>query len=102
MTAIDPSLHRAIAQLTNKRQASKILDIRSSSLLVCRKPGYSVYIGNCGECHAIWLHRGTYCDDRHISIPQLLAIGQGYDTVDVDQSPSSKIRRILSECGVDQ
>jgi hypothetical protein len=75
----DATAHAAIAQATNKRQDSKLLDIRSSNVLICeRDSGISVTIATCDlGIHAIWTRRGTYCDDRHVGTGGLLGVIEG-------------------------
>lgn len=102
MSAVDHvQFHTVLAKATNKRQAAKILDVKLWALLVCKKPtGQVVYVGNCEHgCHAIWLQSRTYCDDRHISLPQLSGIVRDFPTIDVDHKPPQQIRVIIRSCG---
>lgn len=88
--------HSAIATATNRRQASKLLDVRSSNVLICsRKAGIEVTIAKCDlGLHAIWRYRGTYCDDRHVRAGAVRAQIQLADEIDIEQDPSKATKRI--------
>lgn len=92
----DSTVHSVIATATNRRQASKLLDIRTSNALICRRhSGIDVWILKCDlGMHAIWTRLGTYCDDRHIDLPILIDVIDGADDIDIEQNPNNSIRRI--------
>jgi hypothetical protein len=88
--------HNVLSSATNSRQASKILDVRSSSVLVTeRTSGIAVIITGC-DCglHAIWERQGTYCDDRHIDLSSLVGAVDSADEITVEQEPAGEIKRI--------
>jgi hypothetical protein len=88
--------HNVLASAANSRQASKILDVRSSSVLIAeRDSGIAVIIAGCDRgLHAIWERQGTYCDDRHIGLTPLVGAVDAADRIEIDQDPSSETRRI--------
>jgi len=94
---VDESVaHSAIATATNRRQASKLLDVRSSNVLICsRDSGIEVTIAKCNlGLHAIWRNGGVYCDDRHVPAGALRAQIKLADEIGIEQEPAKATKRI--------
>jgi hypothetical protein len=94
---VDESVaHSAITAATNRRQASKLLDVRSSNVLICsRDSGIEVTIAKCDlGLHAIWRNGGVYCDDRHVPAGAVRAQLKLADEIDVEQEPTKATKRI--------
>ena len=92
----DETLHSVFASATNKRQASKLLDVRTNNVLVCRRDGdIEVTIAKCDRgIHAIWRRLGTYFDDRHVELHTLIGVIDAADSIEIDQNPSKQTKRI--------
>lgn len=95
-TVDQDTAHDVISSATNSRQATKVLDVRSESILVAeRDTGITVYITSCDlGIHAVWTRGGVYCDDRHLDLTALVGAVDSADQLDIEQDPSSEIQRI--------
>ena len=94
---VDESVaHSAIAAATNERQDSKLLDVRSSNVLICsRDSGIGVTIAKCNlGLHAIWRNGGVYCDDRHVPSGAVRAQIKLADEIKIQQEPTKATKRI--------